>query len=162
MASEWMIRRMEERDLTAVAELYREMYREQKNFGMVMDFNEEAVSDMLAVQLKSRFFVSLVLEGETGVRGFAVGSLMKTPTKYKLAGQTMIGFVQDVYVTPDARQGGAGARLVNALEAAFAEQGVSYVELHVLEGNEVGQRFWEKGGYRPVIRVMYKHLHEGE
>ncbi|PWK09643.1 GNAT family N-acetyltransferase [Tumebacillus permanentifrigoris] len=156
------IRSMSSDDLDTVADLYREMYREQSGMGMVMSFQEEAVRDLLEVQVKSRFFISLVLVDGDRVTGFAVGSMMKTPTKYKLEGQALLGFIQDVYVPPLARKSGAGRALVAALEAAFRAQGISYVELHVLEGNEIGQAFWQSRGYQPVLRVLYKHLDEGE
>ena len=161
MATQFAIREMQPEDLPAVAGLYRAMYRDQKELGMVLDFNEAGLEDLLQVQLKSRFYISLVLADEQRVAGFAVGNLMKTGAKYVLNGQPMIGFIQDVYVEEALRKGGYGHRLVDALEEQFKEQGVQHIELHVLEGNVAAKGFWRGQGYHDVIRVMYKTL-DGE
>ena len=152
------IRQMAEEDLGDVESLYKDLYREQKEAGMVMDFNAEELSDMLQIQLKSKFFISLVLADEKNVKGFAVGSIIRTSKKYKLEGQDFIGFINDIYLEPDARKSGSGQKLLDELENRFRERGIRYAELHVIEGNENGKGFWRRVGYRDVIRVMYKHL----
>jgi ribosomal protein S18 acetylase RimI-like enzyme len=160
LAADLVIRKLEERDVPAVAELYRRMYREQKTFGMVMEFQEDNAEELVVTQAKSRFHLAYVLAAGESVVGFAAGSLVKVPAKYKLEGQPMIGLIQDVYVAEDHRKGGNGHRLVERLEESFREQGVTYVELQVLEGNIAGWRFWENEGYGEVIRVLYKFIGE--
>lgn len=154
------VRAMAEDDLASVTRLYRDMYDEQQSMGMVMAFNHEEIADMLAAQLKSKLFVQAVAELEGRVQGFAIGSMVRVPKKYALpeASVPFLGFIHDVYVSPPLRGTGTAVELTQALETHFAREGIRYVELHVLSGNERGKRFWSANGYQDVIQVMYKHL----
>lgn len=154
------VREMAEADVGAVAELYKQMYAEQKSFGMVMEFNSAEIEDMLRAQLKSKLFVQYVAETGAGIQGFGIGAMLRLPKKYTLPGSEspFIGFIHDVYVDPSLRGSGTSSGLVRALELAFAREGIGYVELHVLAGNDRGKRFWAASGYRDVVQVMYKHL----
>ena len=149
---------MQEKDIETVSRLYRDMYAQQKKMGMVMDFNGDEIQEMLAVQLKSRFFTLLVLEDRCETKGFAVGSIVRAKGKYKLQKGNFLAFINDIYVSPDKRNSGYGKALLKALEDRFEEQGIGYIELNVLEGNEEGRSFWKKNGYNDVIRVMYKNI----
>lgn len=158
MSDNQNIREMVLEDVDMVSSLYCEMYREQKTMGMVMTFNEAAIHDMLAIQLRSRLFKCMVLEHENEVKGFAIGSIIKTQKKYQIEGQDFIGFINDVYVAEELRTLGLGNDLVEALEQKLMNAGIKYIELTVLEGNNNGKKFWGKKGYKDVIRVMYKQL----
>lgn len=153
-----LVRQMAEEDLPEVIRLYKDLYTEQKEAGMVMDLNHAELSDMLLVQLKSKFYISLVLSDGNNIKGFAVGSIIRLSKKYKLPGQDFIGFVNDIYLERDIRKSGCGKTLLDELENRFKANGIKYSELHVIEGNENGKGFWRKVGYNNVIRIMYKHL----
>lgn len=154
-----MIRPMTDQDLPAVIALYRDMYAEQKQLGMVMTFNDAEIADMLAAQLKSKLFLLYAAECDAGITGFGIGAMIRASRKFELpVPAPFLGFIHDVYVTPDARGRGTAGRLVQALEEHFAREGISYVELHVLSGNEPGRRFWSSQGYNDVLQVMYKQL----
>lgn len=172
------VREMKESDLAAAGSLYKRMYEEQRSFGMTMELNPGEVDGLLQAQLKSKLYVLYVAEAvsdteagagaaadngtedERRLVGFGFGSMIRTPKKYKPFDEEMpfIGFIHDVYVEPEFRGSGLARRIVEALERDFAEQGIGYVELHVLSGNPRGKRFWEAGGYRDVLQAMYKKL----
>lgn len=160
MANKFNIREMAAGDVPAAALLYSEMYREQKMFGMVMDLNHDEVENMLLSQTKSKLFLAIIAETEQGIVGFAIGSIVRYPKKYVPLDEEMpfIGFIQDVYVAPACRSAGLASQLVKELEAGFAEQGIGYVELHVLGGNDHGRKFWNAKGYQDVLQVMYKRI----
>jgi len=154
------IRDMTEGDLDHVRSLYEQMYAEQKTFGMVMELNTEELGDLLQAQLKSKLYVSKVAEAGSSVVGFAFGSLVRSPKKYRQLDpdNPFIGFIHDVFLTPEHRGSGAAAKLVFELEREFAELDVHYVELHVLSGNARGLRFWEASGFQPLLQAMYKRI----
>lgn len=153
---ECVIRDMQEADLEQVGQLYSDMYREQKEFGMVMDLQESEMLSLLASQLKSKLHLLSVLESGDSIVGFISAGIVKLQKKYHLEDQSFIGFIHDIYIKHDYRKYGWAAKLLTKMEAGLHESGVGYVELQVLEGNPVGQKFWAEMGYKDVIRVMYK------
>ncbi len=154
------IRDMSEGDLDIVRSLYEKMYAEQKTFGMVMELNTDELGDLLQAQLRSKLYMSKVAESGDSVVGFAFGSLVRSPKKYRQLDpdNPFIGFIHDVFLIPEFRGSGAAARLVSELEREFAELDVHYVELHVLSGNARGLRFWEASGFQPLLQAMYKRI----
>lgn len=152
------IRPMEEDDIASVSALYRDMYYEQAELGMVMQFRGEDVETMLASQIKSKFYICLVAEANSTINGFGIGSISRFNNKFTYGGQPFFGFIHDVYISRPMRQSGVGKQLADALEDAFRLQGIELIELHVLEGNEPGRTFWQRNGYNDVIRIMYKKL----
>lgn len=160
MERNFIIRELTADDLAAVTLLYKDMYAEQKTFGMVMDINAEEAEGILLAQLKSKLFLSFGVEVDSDMIAFAFGGLVRYPKKYVPLDEEapFIGFIHDLYVSPAYRSGGIAGKLVRELEKGFAEQGISYVELHVLSGNERGQGFWEAKGYQDVLQVKYKRI----
>lgn len=160
MEHNFTIRELTADDLAAVKSLYKDMYVEQKTFGMVMDLNNGEIEDILLAQLKSKLFTSFGVEVEGVLVAFAIGGLLRYPKKYVPLDEEapFIGFIHDIYVSPTHRSGGMAGLLVQELEKSFAEQGISYVELHVLTGNARGRRFWDAKGYQDALQVMYKRI----
>lgn len=160
MGANLSIRDMTDGDLDVVQTLYERMYEEQKTFGMLMELNTDELGDLLRAQLKSKLYVSKVAVTGDSIVGFAFGSLVRSPKKYRQLDpdNPFIGFIHDVFLIPEFRGSGAADPLVAELEREFAEQDVHYVELHVLSGNARGLRFWEASGYRDLLRVMYKRI----
>jgi ribosomal protein S18 acetylase RimI-like enzyme len=68
------------------------------------------------------------------------------------------GVVQNIYVVPDKRGTGVGGALLDAAEAALAEQGADVVTLDVMAGNEDAQRFYRRHGYREHRVSVEKEL----
>ncbi|MHA6481414.1 N-acetyltransferase family protein [Paenibacillus sp. strain BS8-2] len=154
------IREMTADDLSAVKSLYIGMYEEQKSFGMVMELNVGEVDHLLEAQLKSKMYVSQVAELNGDIVGFAVGALVRYPKKFLQLSEeaSFIGFIHELFVAAEHRGAGLAGRLLSKMEEQFKEHGVDYVELHVLNDNELGQGFWEANGFRNVLQVKFKRL----
>jgi GNAT superfamily N-acetyltransferase len=65
------------------------------------------------------------------------------------------GYLTNVYVEPEARSGGLGARLV---EAAVAWAGEHEPDALVLWPNEASVRFWERAGFAPPEDLLERRL----
>jgi GNAT superfamily N-acetyltransferase len=65
------------------------------------------------------------------------------------------GYVTNVYVEPEARSGGLGARLV---DAAIAWAGEHEPDALVLWPNEASVRFWERAGFAPPDELLERRL----
>lgn len=152
------IRPMEEKDLSAVASLYSQMYQEQKSYGMLMELQKQELHELLKTQLKSKLHILLVLEIQDRIEGFASAGIVRLPKKYSLREENFIGFIHDLYVCPALRGFGCAKRLLEELEKRLTAAQVTYVELHVLQENLPGHQFWSRRGYKDIIQVMYKVL----
>ena len=61
-----------------------------------------------------------------------------------------IGEIESVAVLPDHRGAGIGTALLDGLESALADDGVTDLVLGVLPGNTQAIRLYERRGYRPT------------
>jgi GNAT superfamily N-acetyltransferase len=67
-------------------------------------------------------------------------------------------FIENIYVVEAARGSGIGTDLVERFETWARQQGANEVRLHVNAGNAIGQRFWDREGFRPFEYLMRKPL----
>lgn len=155
-----LVRKMHEEDLTVVSGMYKNMYDEQKKLGMVYSLRDDEADSFLTAQLKSRLHFLYVLVCGGTIKGFASGGLIKLQRKYKLGDEDFIGFIHDLYVEPDQRGKGYAQKLLSAVESELRAAGISHIELHVVQGNECGIRFWSKNGFAGMMQVMYKSIKE--
>lgn len=88
---------------------------------------------------------ALVAAGEDGVFGMAV---------WFLAFSTWTGrhslYLEDIYVRPDRRRGGAGRALMAALAARAVELGCARMDWSVLDWNEPAMAFYRTLGAAPM------------
>ena len=61
-----------------------------------------------------------------------------------------LGFLEVVYVRPDARKKGLAAELVNEVVARLLAAGAEMLELEVLASNTEARAIYERWGFRPV------------
>jgi len=61
-----------------------------------------------------------------------------------------LGFLEVVYVRPEARQGGVAAQLVREVVSRLSEAGVEMLELEVLASNVEARAIYERWGLKPV------------
>ena len=71
------------------------------------------------------------------------------------------GYVTDIVVAHDARSGGAGRALFEALKAWFSKRGVSYLQLQVAHKNHVSQTFWRTMGCTDYMDTLWYDLEAG-
>ncbi|MCE7885537.1 MAG: GNAT family N-acetyltransferase [Actinobacteria bacterium ATB1] len=68
------------------------------------------------------------------------------------------GYISDMVVHPSQRGRGLGQEMLRRTEDWLRRQGVSSVQLQVYTGNEPGQRFWSRAGFRPFLQRMWLEL----
>lgn len=64
------------------------------------------------------------------------------------------GYVDEFYVEPSARRGGAGRALAEAMLAEFRRRGVREITLSVLIRNTRAAAFWRSLGFVPAMTKM--------
>ena len=73
-----------------------------------------------------------------------------------------VGFLEIVYVRPEARRGGLGAELVREAVTRLREAGVEMLELEVLASNSEARAIYESWGLKPVELTLGAPLAELE
>jgi GNAT superfamily N-acetyltransferase len=61
-----------------------------------------------------------------------------------------LGFLEVVYVRPNARGGGVAAELVREVVTRLSEAGVEMLELEVLASNAEARAIYERWGFKPI------------
>ena len=67
---------------------------------------------------------------------------------------TRLGWLDMLYVRPEARGSGVGAELVREAAARLRERGVETLELEVLASNAEAHRIYEGWGFSPVEHIL--------
>jgi GNAT superfamily N-acetyltransferase len=63
-------------------------------------------------------------------------------------------WIHELWVVPDARRRGLGARLLEEAEAFFASRGVARLSVRVESANGAGLEFWERRGFAERARIL--------
>ncbi|WP_435335634.1 GNAT family N-acetyltransferase [Haloarchaeobius sp. TZWWS8] len=96
-------------------------------------------SDALQDQLDAEDTLLLVAEDDDGIVGFSQSQIFgETPAE---------GRIVWLHVDPDARDRGIGARLLVRTQEELLDAGAGQLSGVVLEGNELGNDFYEANGY---------------
>ena len=128
-----MIRTATTDDLPLVRELWRAFNEEVPDAAWRDDDTEE---DLAALEAAVRDDVVLLADAD----GLAVAT--KTGEK--------LGFLDIVYVRPDARGTGIAAELVREAAAQLRDRGAEVLELEVLQSNGAARSIYERWGFAPV------------
>ena len=83
--------------------------------------------------------------GERGIVGFVTFGLESGQYEQDVDR----GSVYNLYVRPEYRDDGVGARLLDRAEAALADDGADVVGLEAMADNAAARRFYERRGYEP-------------
>lgn len=138
--------------------LFAELYDYMANTGLLMPLiphGEKLWRKSIEKLIGGRFGTLLAaVTGETVV-GFAHGAIKFSPD---YMGGLKVGYITQIFVSPEYRAKMIGKKLVEALEEWFKSKGVHSYELQVLCGNNNGMRFWESLGYKKELLQMRKML----
>jgi len=156
---ELTIRQGTAEDLEQLLSLYRDYHNGLLDVGMNYDLNEENLPRVMQNRLRSRLILTAVAEDEAGkLCGFVFCSILRLAPEYTCRGETSVGYLNDLYVAPQARHQGLAQKLTAYAESWLREQEVSVMELQVLGKNEKAQEFWKQQGMEPIGLLCCKYL----
>jgi ribosomal protein S18 acetylase RimI-like enzyme len=155
MNDQVIVRRAERRDLAQVGRLAGDLVQmhhavDPARFLLVDNVNE-GYAWWLGRELARAEAVVLVAEQAGAVIGYAYGTLEERDWNLLVDAH---GEVHDVYVAPEARRGGIGRRLTEAVVAALREGGATRLLLSTMVGNDAAQRLFRSCGFRPTMLEM--------
>lgn len=145
-------------DLEVLLPLYSALYRELRGFGLAFELDPDGLRSSLSAMLGSRRCLVAVAETEGVPVGFLSAGVLRMDRKLSFHGQSVLGMIHDLYLTPERRGTGLARRLLDCAEDWLAGQGAALVECQVVEGNGPGRAFWARQGYAPVSTTHSKVL----
>lgn len=159
-ASEVTIRAVEPRDRAALARLWQALTDYHVQLDPRLPAATPGAARRYAARLLERrhdpFTRAFVAEVDGQVVGYVLGAVIDLqPDLFEHADA---GFIADLFVDPAFRRRGIARRLVEAINAWFAGQGVRHTEWQVAAANEDGLRFWQAIGGRAITVRMRVEL----
>src|SRR2546428_6416576 len=122
------------------------------------DYGRHFVQAMLADATAHEGLALVAMDGERIV-GFAAGAI-RLPDELDRLGVVPFrnGDVTELYVVPDARRGGVGKALVDALEEHFRGLRCDAVFIEVFSPNAMARSFYAELGYEERTIWVFKKL----
>ncbi len=152
-----MIRKAIHNDIPAIAELYREQFREMSK--LIPDFIKEGDQSIEFIEKTISNYDSdiLVYENDGIVVGFILLQAKTRPDfDFMLPGKYC--YIMDVIVTEAHRNKGFGTSLMNSAKDWAKECGCNFINLDVLVNNPRAIKVYEKLGFIPKAQEMYCKL----
>ena len=152
-----MIRKAIHNDIPAIAELYREQFREMaklipnfiKEGDQSVEFLEKTISDDVSD--------ILVYENDGTVVGFILLQAKEKPDfDFMIPGKYC--YIMDIIVTESHRNKGFATALMNSAKDWAKEQDCNFVNLDVLSNNAGAITLYKKLGFIPKAQEMYCKL----
>jgi ribosomal protein S18 acetylase RimI-like enzyme len=132
-----VIRRATAEDVPLVRELWREFESEVPDVDW---HDDDSAADLAKLAVAVEAGIVLLAEQDGAAVGLAVAARKGD----------RIGFLDLVYVRPDARRSGIAAELVREAAEQLRTQGADVLELDVLASNEDARGIYQRWGFRPV------------
>ena len=152
-----MIRKAICDDIPAIAQLYREQFREMSK--LIPDFVKEGDQsiDFLEKTISNDESDILVYENDGTVVGFILLQAKERPGfDFMIPGKYC--YIMDIIVTESHRNKGFATALMNSAKEWAKEQDCNFVNLDVLVNNHVAIKLYEKLGFIPKAQEMYCKL----
>ena len=152
-----MVRKATVDDTPAIAELYREQFREMSK--LIPDFIKEGDQSVEFLEKTISDDVSdiLVYENDGIVVGFILLQAKESPD-FDFMIQGKYCYIMDVIVTESHRNKGFATALMNSAKDWAKDQNCNLINLDVLVNNPGAIKLYEKLGFIPKAQEMYCKL----
>lgn len=151
-----ILREAQESDLEDIIRLWHELMDVHARQDAYFCTAESAIDAYRQfTRLNIRNANSLILVAE--IDGMVVGEILAKVYEYPPIYPRMSYIeILEIAVTQTYRRRGVGAKLVAAVLKHCREKGFHYFECSVSSANASGQCFWQKMGFREVMRRYYR------
>lgn len=142
--------------MAQIEDLFAQLYNYMNSTGLQMPLingGEKLWRKSIEKIIGGRFGMLIGAIEEERVIGFAQGTI-RFSADYM--GSLKVGFITNIFISPEFRSKGLGKNLVSNLEEWFKSKDVHSYELQVLSGNINGIGFWESIGYKRELLQMRK------
>ncbi len=152
-----MVRKATNNDISAIAELYREQFREMAK--LIPDFIKEGdqSTEFIENTITNEASDILVYENDGTVVGFILLQAKIRPD-FEFMHPGKYCYIMDIIVTKNHRGKGFGTALMNAAKDWAKERDCNFINLDVLVNNPGAIKLYEKLGFIPKSQEMYCKL----
>lgn len=105
---------------------------------------DRSFSEWLNNQIFTPSSLTLVAKDDKRIIGFLSGFVKYLFPWFNIK---KVGHISFMFIDENYRRKGVGKQLINEAKAWFKNQGLSYIELYVNEGNSNGLSFWKSVGF---------------
>lgn len=148
-----IIRKAAHGDIPALRVMYRELEEDAVRFQpehFVIGHRSEAFFENI---IRSENQDILVAEIDSRVVGFSHVMILQQKNVSCLKPQTVV-YIQDLDVVSDMRSQGIGSQLIEASKNYGIRRGADFIRTQVFPQNTDGMRFYEKNGFREMMRTI--------
>ena len=152
------VRRATELDVDRIVKLWLAMMDEHQAFDSRIRLTRNAgpsYRSYVSLHLHAPNSLVLVAEDDEGVRGFCCAYICRNLPMFD---PPQFGYLSDIFLEPECRDGGTGTALVERTCEWFREKGQTVLQLQVYRNNEVGRTFWHAKGFEPYFDRMWLDL----
>lgn len=152
-----MVRKATNNDISAIAELYREQFREMSK--LIPDFIKDGdqSKEFIENTITNKESDILVYESEGIVVGFILLQAKTRPDfPFMLPGKYC--YIMDIIVTENHRGKGFGTNLMKSAKNWAKERDCNFINLDVLVNNPGAIKLYSKLGFIPKAQEMYCKL----
>ncbi len=152
-----MIRKANLNDIPAIAELYREQFKEMAKLipGFIKEGDQS--TEFIEKTISNDDSDILVYENDGAVVGFVLLQAKVRPDfSFMIPGKFC--YIMDVIVTENHRNKGFGTALMNSAKDWTKEQNCSFISLDVLTNNPKAIALYDRLGFIPKAQEMYCRL----
>lgn len=149
-----VVRPAKSSDVERIVDLWEEMFQFHRRLdehftisnGGRESFTKHVEGNLTAVD-------SSILVAEVGkvVVGFSFAMIAKYPPVFEME---RYGLITDLAVSRDFRRRGIGERLLRDVFRWFSGKGMTRIEVHVANCNEVSRNFWRKMGFTTYMETL--------
>lgn len=152
-----MVRKATFDDIPAIADLYREQFREMAK--LMPDFIKggDQSTEFIENIISGEECDILVYEDNGNVVGFILLQAKIRPD-FDFMIQGKYCYIMDVIVTENSRSKGFGTALMNSAKDWAKEQNCNFINLDVLVNNPGAIKLYDKLGFIPKAQEMYCKL----
>lgn len=155
---DYMIEELKEQDICEIKKLYISLYEELNNFSFPFKLDEEELEKWLDSQISSPLCKLLVVKTDNELAGFLSARITKLEKRFVSEENSLVGFVNDIYVSKEHRRHNLGTKLYTEMEHWFCDNNVHYVQLNILTKNIVSASFFENIGYEKTSWILHKKI----
>lgn len=140
-------------DISAISSLYQKFYdynaKQQPEYYRAVGENGKYPESVISGNSGDIY----VAETSDGIMGFIHVEEEKT-APFPPVVSHKFACVVDLYVEPEHRKIGIGKALLESAKVWAKDRGMEYLELFVLEENQIGQNFYEREDFKPASRTL--------